>query len=162
MLKILMTKENKRYYLIGLLWFVYGYLCWLSALYLFSYGVSNAVLPVSRFVNSTIHSYFIAIFTNFMMFHITDFLLAFSLAVILSRASGKRKLWTVLFIAGAVGRSLYGDLTDFLSYREYYSLLPQWFIIPLAGSLIAGLIVVPSLTWIGTFVGNKYWKEKTT
>jgi len=96
-----------------------------------------------------------------MLFHITDFLFAFIFATVLARATGKKNIWAVFFIAGAIARPLYETIRSHMVNLNRYETLPSWANVSFAESVIAYLIVLPLIAWAGASVGNKYRKKKT-
>lgn len=155
-----MKTENKKDYLIALLWLICGYLCWLSGVYLLRYESSNLVLPISEYINTTFNSYFISSLTTFMLLYMADFILIFFATIFLSRATGKRLVWFVVFLIGCRGRTLYGTINGIIFHMNNYGTLPSEMTSWLFESLAANFIIAPLIAWLGIFIGHKYRTAK--
>lgn len=150
-----MTKENKKYYLTSLLWLAYGYFCWLAAVYLFAFGASNLVTPVSEYMKTVHHGQLLTL-THFALFYFGDFSLILAFTFILSLATGKKLLWLIFFLIGKLSQSLYESLRSIIFYKNYYDNLPSWVTSYVMQEIIAYLFVTPLIAWIGIVLGNKY------
>ena len=154
-----MTK-NKKTYLIALLWLISGYLCWISGDYLFIWGTSNLVEPASKYIRSIFHLNVSLAFLAFIVLLITYFIIVFLSAFLLSRATGKRKIWFFVFIVGVVGPPLYGTMSGNIEYVINYETLPSEattvLVQILMETIIAYLIITPLVAWLGVIFGNRY------
>jgi hypothetical protein len=156
-----MKKENKRDYLIALLWLIIGYLCSFSAVYLFSYGTVNWVLPVNRYVRTMFQSPIMSTMTNVVMCYIAQFITAFSFALVFSITTGRRRLWLLFFAIGAMGQSFYYDIESLNAYMNYYpSGLPSWTKSFYYNEITVYFIIIPVVAWIGMMLGNKIYTKK--
>ena len=159
-----MTRGNKKDYLIAFLWLIMGYLCWMSGDYLFIWGTSDTVEPTSNYIRLKFHLYFSLAFIGFITLLITDFIIIFSIAFILSIATGKRKIWFFVFIAGVVAPPLYATIGSNIDYVLQYKTLPAEARIVLTRilieTIIAYLFITPFVGWLGITLGDRYRMKK--
>ena len=156
--------RNKGDYLIAFLWLICGYLCWMAGDYLFIWGTSNLVEPTSRYIRLKFHLNFSLVSIGFIILLITDFIIIFPIAFLLSRAIGKRKIWFFVFIVGVVAPPLYGTIGGNIEYVLHYDTLPSEAKIVLMRILLktimAYLFITPLVGWLGITLGNRYRARK--
>jgi hypothetical protein len=142
-----MTKNNKGY-LIEALWFICGNLTWKSAAYVFGNFTSLLIFP-----NNVLHIHYRS---AFVVYTITDLIIVFLIASLLSMATGKRNIWILTYIVGVVGWPLYYTLRNHIEMFQYN--LPIWDTLIL--SLIVLVIITPLVAWAGSLLGNQYGMRK--
>ena len=152
-----MNLENNKYF-IAFLWLIYGYLCFILGIYIFTYGTYKLVLPAHKYIK-TIAPQFLT-FTHFIMFFSTDFILVTLFAFILSYATGKKLLWFIAFLIGDLNHSIYSSIKSILFYTNHYVSLPSWITSLFIEYIIAYLFVTPLVIWLGMVFGNKYRLRK--
>jgi hypothetical protein len=161
MLQKYMNTENNKKYILGLLWLAYGYLAWVCGVHLNSYfEISNIFSLTRKYIRNTYHSYSLDTLTLFITSNITEFTIMLAFAILLSFATGKKRLWIFLFILGGITRSLYISVELLIAYKYYYDKIPSWGTTALIQFFTADLIVIPALIWLGASLGNKYHKQK--
>jgi hypothetical protein len=147
--------KNNKNYLIAALWFICGNLTWKSAPYLFGNFTSHLVFPIYNFTNEVLHIHLRA---AFMVYTITDLIIIFLIALLLSMATGKRNIRILTYIVGAVGWPLYYTIRNHIAI--YQEKLPVWNTLILSITVL--LIITPLVAWAGTILGNRYRMRKTT
>jgi uncharacterized membrane protein YeaQ/YmgE (transglycosylase-associated protein family) len=151
--------SNTKSCLIALFWLVCGFLSRLLAGYLFSFGTSNLLEPTSKFMGSILHLNLRAGFIAFILFHITDLIIVFSIAFLLARATQKRKLWFFAFIFGVIGPPLYDTISYNIAVKNYYGPYTEdtaQLVRAVIGTVIADLIITPLVAWLGVTLGNHF------
>jgi ABC-type transport system involved in cytochrome c biogenesis permease component len=141
-------KDNNRY-LLAAVWFVCGILTWKIAAYTFGNVTSHLIFP-----NNILHIYYKP---AFVVYTITDLIITFLVAFLLSMATGKKNIFTLTYIVGAVGLPLYSAIRSHLQ-ALHHSLPVLNTLIP---SLTVLLIITPLIAWAGATLGNKNRREKT-
>ncbi len=141
--------EDNKNYSIAALWFICGYLTWIAASYVFGNFTSRLIEP-----NNILHIYW---HPGFVLYTITDLIIVFLLAFLLSTASGKKNIWTLTYIVGTVGLPLYSAIRSHINIWQHN--------LPVLETLIPSLTVLmtitPVIAWAGVSFGNKYGKKKT-
>lgn len=146
-----MTRNMKSLLIIAL-WFICGNLTWLSAGYLFNPVTSYLIDPTFNFMKTVSNLSFMINYIPFLLYTLSDFIIVFFVAFLLSRATEKRNIWLFIFIVGTSGAPLYYTIRNHIAL--YHHKLPVWdTLIP---ELIAKLIIIPLLTWLGAILGNRY------
>ncbi len=154
-----MKIENKKYYITAFFWIISGYLCWLSSIYTFSYVTSNVLFSVVKFVKSISPS--LNYLNTFIIFRLTDYILIFLFAFVMSLISGKKIIWFIGFLIWPIGVGLYYTIHCMRAYMALYPTLPSWVIYWLIESIIVYIIFIPLVGWLGVILGNKlYLKRK--
>lgn len=155
-----------KHHSIALLWLIGGYLCWISGDYLFIWGTSTLIEPTSTYIRSIFHLNVSLALIGFIVLLITDFIIVFLGAFLLSRALGRRKIWFFVFVLGFIGPPLYGTITANLDYVINYGTLPSEattvLLRILIQTVIAYLIITPLIAWLGIILGNHYREKRTT
>ena len=145
----LMTKNIKSLLIIAL-WFICGNLTWLSASYFFNRGTSYLIPPTLNFMRTVLHLSFGTSYIAFLLYTISDLIIVFFIVFLLSRATGKRNIWLLMFIVGAIGFPLYYTIRNHIVM--YHDKLPVWdTLIP---ALTAKLIIIPLLSWLGAILAK--------
>jgi hypothetical protein len=147
-------KENNKVYLIAALWFICGNLTWKSAAYLFGNFTSHLVFPIFSFTNKVLHIHLRA---AFVVYTITDLIIIFLIALLLSTVTGKRNIWNLTYIVGAVGWPLYYTIRNHIDI--YHHNLPVWNTLILSITVL--VIITPLVAWVGTILGNQYQMRRT-
>lgn len=135
--------------LLTALWFVCGNLTWKFSAYVFGNFSSLLIFP-----NNVLHIHYRP---AFVVYTITDLIIVFLIACLLSAATGKKNIWTITYIVGVVGWPLYSTI------RSHYEMLQHN--LPALDTLILSvavlLIITPLVAWLGVTLGNQYRVKKT-
>jgi hypothetical protein len=156
-----MTENNKRY-LIAVLWFICGNFCWLSASYLFNPVTSNLIFPTAKLLRI----FHLSLGTGsvaFLLYTLSELLIAFIIAFFLAMKTEKKVLWLVVFILGVIGYPLYSAVSYNIAFRNYYGPLPEdtaQFVRAYVSTLVADLIFKPLVAWLAMTLGNQYRERK--
>lgn len=148
-------KEQYKTYLIAALYFISGFLTWLSAGYIFNGGTANLIEPTARFMMTVFHFSLGIGDTAFLLYTISDLIIVFFYILLLSIITGKRNIWNITYIIGAIGLPLYHTIRNHIVFYKHD--LPVW------GTLLASLAaycIIPLLVWVGANLGNKYQIER--
>jgi hypothetical protein len=143
---------SAKYYLIVPLWLIFGYLIPVSSGHLFGVGTSHLIEPTSRYLRTAFHLHFSSASIAFVLYTISQAIIVFSVAFLLSVATGKRKLRLFMLIVGAVGLPLYDTRHNHIAI--YHANLPVWN--TLIESLAAHLFFTPLAAFFGVFLENQY------
>lgn len=158
-----MTENNKRY-LIAALWFICGNFCWLSASYLFNPLTSHLIFPTSKLLRI----FHLSLGTGsiaFLLYTLSESLIAFLIAFFLAVRTEKKMLWLVVFILGVIGYPLYSTVSYNMAVLNYYGPLPEdtaQFVRAVIETVIADLIMTPLVAWFGITLGNQYRRQHNT
>ena len=148
-------KLNRHNLLILILWFLGGVSTLFVASYLFLY-YNAMTFPVFRQVIQITEPY--SIIKQFVVFihpRILEFLLALLFSVGLSFLTGFKKIWLFSYLAGLIVYPLYLVNEAFVVYLRIYPELPSWTIAYYIQSMIAYLILIPLLSWLGCILGSE-------
>ena len=138
-----------------------GYLCWLSALYLFTFGTSKIFFPLLHTTQKAVSVPVLRHVFTFLYMHVTYFALIAIFAYILSRFFGYKNIWFVAFMLWPIGISLFYFVENFAFYmNEYPDTLPEWAKIYVFQSILAYFIISPLIAWCGFIFGAKKYKIK--
>jgi hypothetical protein len=132
----------KKKILIAVFWFYCGTLSWKIAAYIFDKFSSHLIFPYNL-----LH---IPYKPPFVVYSITDLIIVFLIACLMSVATGKKITWILAYIVGIVGSPLYWVIR---SHFEAFQLnLPV--LDTLIPSLAVLLILKPLTAWIGVTLGK--------
>ena len=134
----------KKKFLITALWFICGNLTWKSAAYVFGNFSSFLIFP-----NNVLHIYYRP---AFVVYTITDLIIVFLSACLLSVATGKKSIWILAYIVGVVGWPLYSTIRSHLEMFQHN--LPALDTLVLSISVL--LIITPLAAWLGSTLGNQF------
>jgi ABC-type transport system involved in cytochrome c biogenesis permease component len=140
-------KDNKKYS-IAPLWFICGFLTSITASYVFGNFTSHLIFP-----DNVLHIHYKPAFA---VYTITDLIITFIAAFLLSVATGKKNIWILTYIVGAVGLPLYSAIRSHLAAFQHN--------LPVLDTLIPSLtvlvIITPLIAWAGATLGKNYRMRK--
>lgn len=134
----------KKKFLIAALWFICGNLTWKSAAYVFGNFSSLLIFP-----NNVLHIHYKP---AFVVYTITDLVIVFLIACLLSVATGKKNIWILTYIVGVVGWPLYSAIRSHLQMFQHN--LPA--LNTLIPSIAVLLVITPLAAWLGVTLGNQF------
>lgn len=144
---------------IPFIWMSTGVLTWYLSAYLFSYIVSPFFIRYVRTINAVTHSVFIKDIANMFFTNISDFILSFIFALILSLITKFTWFRLALYIFGAIAFSVYGNLENLTNYIRIYPELPSGAMTSFILGFISLLLLVPISALAGSKLGT-YIKMK--
>jgi hypothetical protein len=153
----LVVRENNdplKNLLIYLLWLCTGILSWYLSKYLFSYVVSPVFINWVRKVNTIMHSAVINGLVNLFYTYLSQFLLCFVFAMILSVWTACTRLRLALFVAGAIAVGTYANIQFAAGAVGTAAGTPAWITTIVLQAVIAMLIIVPLLSKAGCKLGH--------
>ncbi len=144
-------KPHSRKVLITVLWTIVGFLSWRIPSYIISLIQAPLIAPTHAFMKSPLFNY------------IPWWFMAFISSFFLSRGMGSNIRWLIGFIIGAAGYEAYTSMARVLYYMNYFQEISFWLMLKwipvvlreLIVALIPSLVVLPLLSWLGSFLGNK-------
>lgn len=141
-------------FLVSLLWMTTGFISWYLSIYLFSYILSPILIDVVRKMNAMNQSIFMKNIVNMLFTKGADFVLCFIFAICLSFFTKSTKVRLLLFIIGAIAISLYVQVNGLINYMSIYSEWPSWAVISEFQGFVSILLIIPSVSFAGSKVGN--------
>ena len=144
-------RPHSRRALIMVLWIIVGFLSWRIPSYTLSLIQGPLIAPAHAFMKSPLFSY------------IPWWFMAFISSFFLALGTGSNIRWLLGFIIGAAGYEAYTSTVQVLYYMNYFQDLSLWLMlkwIPVVArelivALIPSLVILPLLSWLGSFLGNK-------
>lgn len=142
-------KAIKKEFLITALWFICGNLTWKSAAYVFGNFTSLIVFP-----NNVLHIHYRP---AFVVYTITDLIIIFLIAFLLSVATGKKNIWVLTYIVGVIGWPLYYTLRNHIAgFRHNLPVLDTLFL-----SIAVLVIITPLTALLGVTLGSKFRQRRS-
>ena len=136
-----------------------GFLFWLFALYIFTFGTTKT-FSLFHAAHKAVSESLLKHVIWFLYLHVTYFTLIFIFTCILGRFFGYKTNWFIAFIIWPIGVSLFTIVESLLVYmNEYADGLPEWVINYIVSSILAYLIISPLLAWSGLLLGAKKYKK---
>lgn len=151
---------SKTKIMIPFIWLVTGVLSWRLSIYLFSYVLSPLLIQFVRNMNAITHSIYAKYTANMVFTNLSDIILGFIFALILSFFTKSSKSRLALFVLGVAGFRLYIKVADLIHYMGMYPEFPSSAITSFILGFISILILIPGFAIAGSKVGT-YLKMRT-
>lgn len=150
--------QNK--YFVFVIFIIMGYLFWLSALYIFTFGTTK-LFPFFHAAHKTVSVSLLKSAIWFLYLHATYLVLIIIFSCFLGRFFGYKTIWFIAFVFWPIGISLFTIVESLLVYMsEYTDGLPKGVTNYIFNSTLAYLIISPLLAWGGLLLGDKKFKNK--
>ncbi len=136
------------------------YLSIYLSIYLFSYGTGHFLSAIYSHITNVYDSVIIINSAHFLVFYVTSLSLVFLFSVVLSITTGVKNIWSFLFFVSNVMLSISEKIRLYIIYSDRFETFPSWVTIQIIESIVAYLIMVPLLVWLGNISGNKFRNQR--